>query len=207
MPDITTLIKKSDYDTKIAEIENKYVSNSGFDSRLPQSNVVTKRSFDAKIVDIENSINKFKSFDSSYFSGKNHFENDGTKNYLVFQPLYKYFTFITGTQYISSWKSKGLSPETIKHFATSDNSLTPIINFVFDKIRPKRNGNCLKQSKLQIFHETIVNIYIVSELGASGSNNSDPTLKNCLFVAVTLSKNADIDKYGYSGYENGFDKR
>ena len=44
-------------------------------------------------------------------------------------------------------------------------------------------------------------------LGASGSNNSDPTLKNCLFVAVTLSKNADIDKYGYSGYENGFDKR
>ena len=34
-----------------------------------------------------------------------------------------------------------------------------------------------------------------------------PTLKNCLFVAVTLNKNADIDKYGYSGYGIGFDRR
>ena len=25
-------------------------------------------------------------------------------------------------------------------------------------------------------------------------------MKNCLFGAVTLTKNADIDKYGYSGY-------
>ena len=31
-------------------------------------------------------------------------------------------------------------------------------------------------------------IYIVYELGAPGSNNSDPTLKNCLFGAVTLTK-------------------
>ena len=38
------------------------------------------------------------------------------------------------------------------------------------------------------------------------SQNNDPTLKNCLFGAVTLMKNSDIDKYGYSGYEIGFDK-
>ena len=37
-----------------------------------------------------------------------------------------------------------------------------------------------------------------------GSNGSDPTLKNCLFGAVTLTKNADIDKYRYSGYGIGF---
>ena len=54
---------------------------------------------------------------------------------------------------------------------------------------------------------TIVNIYIVYELGASSFNDSDPTLKNCLFGAVTLTKNADIDKYGYSGYGIGFDRR
>ena len=39
MSDISTLIKKSDYDTKIAEIESKYVSNTGFDSKLAQANV------------------------------------------------------------------------------------------------------------------------------------------------------------------------
>ena len=53
----------------------------------------------------------------------------------------------------------------------------------------------------------MVNIYIVYELGASSSNFSDPTIKNCLFGAVTLTKNAGIEKYEYSGYGIGFDKR
>ena len=44
-------------------------------------------------------------------------------------------------------------------------------------------------------------------MGASTSNDNDPTLKNCLFGAVTLTKNADIDKYIYSGYGIGFDRR
>ena len=35
----------------------------------------------------------------------------------------------------------------------------------------------------------------------------DPTLKNCLFCAVTLTKNADIEKYGNSGFGIGFDRR
>ena len=110
-------------------------------------------------------------------------------------------------KYISSWKSKGLSDETIKPPATSDNSLTPLIDYLGNKIRLKFSGSCLKQPKLQYTHGTTVNIYIVYELGASGSNDNDPTLKNCLFGAVTLTKNADIDKYGYSGYGIGFDRR
>ena len=36
---------------------------------------------------VENEIKKLQTFDSSYFKGKNHFEDDGTKNYLVFQPM------------------------------------------------------------------------------------------------------------------------
>ena len=56
-------------------------------------------------------------------------------------------------------------------------------------------------------HEKVVNIYIIYELGASGSHNNDPTLKNCLFGAVTLTKNTDIDKYRYYGYGIGFDRR
>ena len=82
-----------------------------------------------------------------------------------------------------------------------------MIDYLANKIRLKFSGSCLKQPKLQYTHGTIVNIYIVYELGASGSNDNDPTLKNCLFGAVTLTKNADIDKYGYSGYGIGFDRR
>ena len=54
MPNINTLILKSDYDTKIAETENKYVSNTEFDSKLAQVNVATSRNFDAKVIEIEN---------------------------------------------------------------------------------------------------------------------------------------------------------
>ena len=40
----------------------------------------------------------------------------------------------------------------------------------------------------------------------SGSHSDGPTLKSCLFGAVTSTKNADFDKYGYSGYGIGFDR-
>ena len=82
-----------------------------------------------------------------------------------------------------------------------------INHYYNNKIRAKFTGSCLKQYNLHYKHENIVNIYIVYELGASASKINNPTLKNCLFSAVALTKNADIDKYGYSGYEIGFDRR
>ena len=106
-----------------------------------------------------------------------------------------------------SWRSKGLSAESIKPPNTSDNSLTPALNYYGTKTRVKFTGSCLKQPKISYTHGTIVNIYIVYELGASGSNNNDPTIKNFLFGAVTLTKNAGIDKYGYSDYGIGFDRK
>ena len=114
---------------------------------------------------------------------------------------------IANTLYISSWKSKGLSAETIKPPSTSDNSLTLLIDYVGNKIRFKFSGSCLKQPKPEYTQGAIVNIYIVCELGVPGSNNNYPTLQNCLFGAVSLTKNADIDKYRYSGYGIGFDRR
>ena len=83
-----------------------------------------------------------------------------------------------------------------------------MIDYYGSKVRVKFNKGCLKQSNnLTYDYGSKVNIYIVYELGASSSNNSDPTLKNCLFGAVTLTKNADIEKYGYSGDGIGFDRR
>ena len=76
------------------------------------------------------------------------------------------------------------------------------------KIRLKFNGNCLKQpNKLTYDYRHKVNLYIVYELGASSSNDSDPKLENCLFGVVTLTKNADIGKYGYFGFGSRFDRR
>ena len=45
------------------------------------------------------------------------------------------------------------------------------------------------------------------ELAGSSSDSGDPTLKNCLFGAVILTKNVDINKCGYSCYGIGFDRK
>ena len=58
-------------------------------------------------------MNKLKTFDSSYFIGKSHFDEDGIQYYLVFQPLKKYFKLFTNTLSILLWQSKGLSTENI----------------------------------------------------------------------------------------------
>ena len=99
-------------------------------------------------------------------------------NYLVFQPIKRYFK-ING-KYISSWKSKGLSDETITPRAVSDNSVTPLIAYYGSKVKVKFNKGCLKQpDKLTYDYGRKVNIYIVYEIGASSFNNNDPTLKSC----------------------------
>ena len=43
---------------------------------------------------VENELKKLKKFDSSYFIDKSNFEEDGTENYLVFQPISRYFKLI-----------------------------------------------------------------------------------------------------------------
>ena len=150
---------------------------------------MTKTDFDAKL----------SSLNLSYFIGKIHFEEDGIQNYLVFQSIHRYFK-ITNKKYISSWKSKGLSDKTITPYPTSDNSLTPLIDHYGSKGRLKFKKGCLKQpSKIRYDYGHRVNVYILYELGASGSSNNDPTQKSCL--------TKKIEKYGYSGYGIRFDRR
>ena len=102
-------------------------------------------------------MKKLKTFDLGYFIGKIHFDEDGTQNYLVFQPIHKYFEFVNlnNEWYITSWKSKGLSEENVKPPVTSDNSLNPLINYYYNnKISPKFTGSCLKQYNLHYKHKT-----------------------------------------------------
>ena len=150
----------------ISTLRSLILAANVFNTRITQANLITKTDFDAKLSSlnrkitqnkskhllIENELNKLKTFDCGYFIGKSHFE-DGTQNYLVFQPMTKYFTLITNTDYVSSWKSKGLSDESIKPPTTSDISLAPTRNNYGNKIRVKFARSCLKQSnKLSYTH-------------------------------------------------------
>ena len=64
----------------------------------------------------------------------------------------------------------------------------------------------MKQDKIMYTDGKVVNIYIVYEISKSSNISEYPTLENCLFGAVSLTKNANIDRYGYSGCGIGFDR-
>ena len=226
IPSISGLVKKTDYNTKITDIENKlnnhnhdkYVANSEFNTlaadvfnaRLAQGNLIKKTDFDAKLSSLNRKITTNKT-DLSYYPCKQYFDDEsGKQNYLVFLPMEKKFQLnsVVGViDHVLSWQSKGISNESFKPPTTSNNSLNPRLSYNDTKIKVQFTGRYLKQPKFTFTHKKVVNIYIVYELGASSSNVNNPTLKNCLFGAVTLTKNADIEEYKYSGYGIGFDGR
>ena len=135
-------------------------------------------------------------FDSNYFQGKNYFEDDGTQNYLVFQPAFRYFKTVVNASKITAWKSKGLSDKSIKLPWTFDNAT----------IRVKSDGNLLKQEKVTFTYNQVANIYIVYEIKLwPFIVGQDFKRGKVLFWAVKLTTNADTGKYKYSGYSIGFD--
>ena len=149
-------------------------------------------------------MKKLKTFDSSYFICKSHFEKNGTQNYLVFQSIYRYFKQIAGVDTgnnIYYWKSKGLSDERINSIKTSNHSITLNLDYYGTKTRVEINGSCLKQDSVTFNHKKVVNVYVVYEIGKNFNISDYAPLENCLFAAVTLTRNADIDKYKYSEYE------
>ena len=87
------MITKADFDAKLSNLIRKITNNK------------------SKHLLVENELNKLKTFDSSYFYGKNYFNEDSTQNYYIFQPLSKYLKAanVKNTNYILSWKSRGLN--------------------------------------------------------------------------------------------------
>ena len=104
IPSVSSFVKKTNNDTKISELEKKltdhnddnYITTPGlntlaasvFNAWLAESNLITKTDFvnrkitsnKTKILLAENELKNPKTFDSSYFIGKIHFEEDGTQN-------------------------------------------------------------------------------------------------------------------------------
>ena len=133
------LVAKTDFDTKLASLNNKINSNK------------------TKDLIVENEFKKLPTFDLSYFRGKNYFGDDGTQNYLVFRTIDKYFKNIGNTDNIISWKSKGFPSKYGKSYAPELIYASPQAKVLF-------GGSCLKQDKITCTHGKIVNIYIVYKL-------------------------------------------
>ena len=147
--------------------------------------MLNRQVFNRKIVSnktrhllVQNQLRKLETFDSIYFRGKSHFEDDGTQNCLVSQPVYKYFEITPTTNIILSWKSKGLSDETIKA-PRPHTVLASEVSYVGNKTRVKFNRRCLAQNKTIFYHKKVVSIYIVYE-------HCHCTLSMPIQIAITL---------------------
>ena len=122
--------------------------------------------------------------------------------------MQRYFKLASGNPSIfSSWKSKGLSDESVKAPTTPNKILDLSQDYVGTKARVRFSGDCLKQEQITFNHGKIVNTYIVYEIEKSVNISSYPTLENCLFGAVKLTKHIDVDQYKYSGYGIGLDRK
>ena len=179
---IIIIVATSEFNTLAANV---------FNARLGQANLVTKTDSDVKLSSLNRKItaNKTKNVlndnDLSYYRGKKYFdEGSGKQTYLVFLPMGKYFKLnsVVGViDRVLSWQSKGISNGSIKSPTTSNNSLTPELNYCGTKTRVRFIRSCLKQSQISCTHRKVVNIYIVYELATSSSHDSDPTI-NFFFI-------------------------
>ena len=217
IPDIRNLATK----TALTTVENKIpdISNLAMktalttvENKIPDiSSLVKKSDYNTKITLAEDNVKKLHTYDLSYFNGRKYFdEGDGKQNYLVFLTMRKYFKLSSVANVIDrvlSWQSKGISNESIKPPTTSNYGLNPKLSYYGTKTGIQFIRSYLKQPNLPFTHKKVVNIYIIYKLRASSSHTKDPSIKNCLFGAVTLTKNVDIEKYRYSGYGTGFDRR
>ena len=67
------------------------------------------------------------------------------------------------------------------------------------RIKVRFNGDLLRQNQVTYNNGPTANISIVYET-TSDTKTSTIILENCLFGAIKITKNADFDKYKYSGY-------
>ena len=100
-----------------------------------------------------------------------------------------------------------MSDERLNSNTTSNYKITSKLRHHGPQIRVEFNGSCLKQDKAIYNHGKIVSIYIVYGISMNYNICTYPTLENCLFGAVSLTKNSNIDQYKYSRYGIGFDRK
>ena len=229
IPDVSGLVKKTDFNTKVTEIEGKIPSISSLatnsaltavEDKIPDvSSLVRKTNLDTELREIsyrvtsnksrhfqiENNLKKLEKFYSSYFKCKSHFEEDGTKNYLVFQGVYTYLEDADVSKtlikfHANSWTSKGLSNEKISSVTIFEH---PFIEYTNARIKLKFDESISRQELLP-YIGSIADYCIVYRLSPR-TNSSSIVLENCLFGKIKMIKNADTDKYKYQGHVIGFD--
>ena len=125
MPDISSLVEKSDYNREIADIEIKINKLQTYDLSYFRG----KQYFDEG-------------------SGKQNY-----LMFLPMRKYFEVNSVAGVTDYVLSWQSKGISNETINPFTISNNSLNPRLSYYGTKVRVHFTKSYLKQSNHIFTHK------------------------------------------------------
>ena len=209
--EIEKKITDHNHDKYITTPEFNKLTSENFAARLKQANLasksdianfVNKTDFDNKLKDVTSNKNELNELSKkvkaistkgltkdlinkfSILNGAKYFPSGIFQNYLVFIAAIKHIKYFHGTTQIYSWKSNGMSEESIENITKSDSNFAP--TFVDHLILPviNFNGHCLIKSNISI-PKKVINLYISYTLGSQLKNlNTDFALSNCLFGSV-----------------------
>ena len=152
IPNVSDLVKKSDYDDYESDYESNYFTTTDYnnfasntlDAKITQKKLVNESDIDEKIKTLaskeetkalvtkaelkaeQDKIVKLQTYDLSPFIGQSYFNIDESLNYLIFQPTYKALTTFSGlTSTISEWNSRLFSNEKLTPPYTANKISSP----------------------------------------------------------------------------------
>ena len=130
------------------------------------------------------------------------------QSYLVYDCKLGSFNFTAGK--ITTWKSTGIfnyfGNSNMNSIADSGRDLPVLKND--GRMHVYLNGNNFQQNKVIIRNNNnVINIYCVYQIEPISSSRDDTfTVRNALFGAMQITKNADTSKYKYKVYGICFDE-
>ena len=201
IPDITSLITKTDFDAKLKNIRDRVTNNKSKDSLLDNELKTLKTLVGSSAKIKFDEVQKENSFNKGFFYYIQ-------QSYLVYGCKMGSFQFTAGK--ISTWKSTGI----FNYLGNSNMNAVDDSKSVLTKLKNDRrmhvslSGNRFQQNKVIIpNNNSVINIYCVYKIDPIASTRDDTfTIQNALFGAVGITKNADTSKYDYKGYGICFDE-
>ena len=167
----------------------------GFESRLKQKEDLT--------TDLERQ--------PSFFRGEYYYNR---QTYLLFETRSGSFNYTKSIGKSNKWLSTGIHNENGIDLVGVTNLLSDPSKSTLPELTNDNNrlhitfkGNYFKQDKIDYFHKSEVNIYIVYELENRRLFSPDCTAQNCLFGAAKITKDTDPDHNKYVGYGICFDAK
>ena len=186
IPDSDAFVKKkTKYATDISKIKNDYVTNAALASQLNDlksqpiadevrkvDDKVTKNSsdilgFESRLKQKENSTTDLER-QKNIFRGESYYNR---QTYLLFETRSDSFNYTKSNGKINNWLSVGIHDENgidlvgVANLSSDPSKSTlPKLTNDSNRLHVTFEGNYFKQDKIDYFHKSVVNIYIVYEL-------------------------------------------